>query len=93
MTDSAGLAGNAAALYGADNVKFAFGSGYGKWLPNDELQGSKAKVIVNIAAVNCNFTSTGVNSYAGYGIFYPACAIEKWFALVHIKITTYNYNS
>ena len=51
MTDSAGLAGNAAAVNGCFDIDLADGAGGDQRLTDDELQGLKTEVIVDITAV------------------------------------------
>ena len=52
MTDGAGLTGHAAALDGADDVNLAEGIGGDQRLTNDQLQGFKAEVIVDVTAID-----------------------------------------
>ena len=52
MTDGAGLAGNAAALDGADNVDLTDQIGRSQRLTDDHLQGIEAEIIVDIATVD-----------------------------------------
>ena len=54
MTDSAGLAGNAAACDGDNNVNLAQQIGGDQGLTNDQLQGLQTEVIVDITAVDDN---------------------------------------
>ena len=52
MTQSAGLAGHAAALDGGNDVHLAQGGGGIQGLTNDHLQGLQAEIIVDIAAID-----------------------------------------
>ena len=52
MTDGAGLAGNAAAGDGYNDVNLAQQIGGNQGLTNDQFQGLQAKVLVNIAAID-----------------------------------------
>ena len=56
VTDSAGLAGNAAAVDGSLDVDLADGAGGDQGLTNDELQSLEAEVIVDITAVDGDST-------------------------------------
>ena len=69
VTDSAGLAGNAAACYGADNIKLTQGIGEGHGLTNDQLQGLQTKVIVDVTAVDGDAAgAVGEQVHAGHGL-------------------------
>ena len=52
MTDGTGLAGDAAALDGADDVDLADQIGRSQRLTNDHLQGVQTEVIVDVTAVD-----------------------------------------
>ena len=76
MTDSAGLAGNAAALDGADDVNLADGVGADQGLTNDELQGIETEVVVDVTAVDDDGAGAVlVNANAGDGRLTSAGAV------------------
>ena len=52
VTDSAGLAGNAAASDGANDIKLAQGIGKGHGLTNDQLQSFEAEVLIDVTAID-----------------------------------------
>ena len=60
MTDGAGLAGNAAACNGANDVNGAQGVGGNQRLTNDQLQGVQAEVLVDVAAVDGDGTGAAL---------------------------------
>ena len=62
MTDCAGLAGNAAACNAANDVELAVGVGYVKGLTNEELEGFKAEIFVDVSVVDGDFTAACVNT-------------------------------
>ena len=55
MTDSTGLTGNAAAGYTANDIELFGGFGKCERLTNDELEGFKTEIIVNVSAVDRDF--------------------------------------
>ena len=76
MTDSAGLAGNAAALDGADDVDLADGVGADQGLTDDELQGIETEVVVDVTAVDDDGAGAVlVNANTGDGRLTSAGAI------------------
>ena len=84
VTDSAGLAGNAAASDGANDIKLAQGIGKGHGLTNDQLQSIQAEIIVDVSAVNGDLAGAGVQTNAGHGALSTAGAIVIGIlALVH----------
>ena len=52
MTDSAGLAGNAAASDGNNNVNLAQQVGGDQGLTDDQLQGLQAEILVDLTTVD-----------------------------------------
>ena len=52
MTDRAGLTGNAAAFDGGFHIDLADGAGSDQGLTDDELQGLKAEIIIDLTAVD-----------------------------------------
>ena len=84
VTDGAGLAGNAAAGDGANDIKLAQGIGEGHGLTDDQLQSLKAEIIVDVSAVNGDLAGAGVQTNAGHGALSTAGAIVIGIlALVH----------
>ena len=68
VTDSAGLAGNAAACNLCFNINLAQGTGGNQGLTNDELKGFKAEVIVNVSAIDGDHAGT-VGNEVNAGVF------------------------
>ena len=85
MTDGAGLAGNAAAADGDDNVNLAQQVGGDQGLTDDHLQGVQTEVVVDVAAVDGDVTGAVlVNADTGDGGLPAAGAVEILsLALVH----------
>ena len=88
MTDSAGLAGNAAAGDGDNNVDLAQHVGGDQGLTNDQLQGLQTEVIVDITAIDNDGTGAVlVNTNTGNGGLTTAGAVKiLLLALVHSKL-------
>ena len=78
MADCACLAGYAAAVYTANDIKLLFCVCKNKRLIYDELKSVKAEIIVYISVVDRNFTGAGINTNSCYGFFSSACAVEIW---------------
>ena len=57
VTDSAGLAGNAAAADGNDNIDLVDQLSGDQGLTNDQLQGLQTEVIIDVAAIDDDGTS------------------------------------
>ena len=83
VADRASLTGNAAAGDGADDVKLAEGIGEGHRLTDDQLEGLKAEIVIDVSAVHSDIAGAGVNSYAGNRMLSAACAVEIRLALIH----------
>ena len=76
MTDGAGLAGNAAACYGADDIHFPHGVGGNQGLTNKQLQGIQTKIIVDFPAVDDNGAgAVFINTNPGNGAFPSSGAV------------------
>ncbi len=90
VTDCAGLAGNAAAGYAADNIKLFAGLGENQGLANDELQGFKAEIIIDIAVVDGDFAGALIKSYAGNGAFSSAGSVEERSIVIHNLLPPYS---
>ena len=88
MTDSASLAGNAAASNGDNDVNLAQHIGGNQGLTNDQLQGLQAKVAIDIAAIDDDGASAVlVNANTGHGGLSTAGAVKiLLLALVHSKL-------
>lgn len=84
VTDGAGLSGDAAAADGGFDVHLADQTNGVQRLTDDELQGLKTEVIVDVAAVNGDGAgSAGEEMYAGHGRFSAAGAVHiSLFALI-----------
>ena len=88
MADCACLAGYAAAVYAANNIKLFFCIRKNKRLVNNELKSIKAEIIVYISVINGNLTCAGIYANAGNGFFSSACAVEIWIGFVHNLLTS-----
>ena len=68
VTQGAGLAGNAAAFHGSNNVHLAQGIGGGQRLTDDHLQGLQTEVLVDVAAIDGDIAGTVLKQmHAGNG--------------------------
>ena len=77
VTDSAGLAGNAAACDGDNDVNLAQQVGGDQGLTDDQLQGLQTEVVVDVAAVDDDGTGAVlVNANAGNGGLTTASAVK-----------------
>ena len=86
MSDSTSLTGNAAALNGADDVELVQSVSNCKGLTNDELEGLKTKVIVDVSAVDGYLTAALVNTNSCNGVLSSAGSIiERCLGFVHLK--------
>src|SRR5699024_3533273 len=85
VTDRAGLAGEAAAGYGALHVKLAGGAGGLERLTADHLQGLQTEVVVDGAVVDLDLTgTTREQTNAGNGGLSSAGAVEiSLFRCIH----------
>ena len=85
VTDSAGLAGNAATCDGANDINGTQGLGGDQGLTNDQLQGVEAEIIVDVTAVDGDGTGTAlVHANTGNGVLTSAGAVLILsLALVH----------
>ena len=85
MTDGAGLAGDAAAFDGADEVDLAEHVGGGQRLTDDHLQRVEAEVIVDVTTVDGDGAGAAlIQANAGDGGFATAGAVLILsLALVH----------
>ena len=87
MTDSAGLTGYAAAGYGADDVELTGGAGQLHRLTNDELQGVKTEVIVDVTIVDGDFAGTVcVYANTSNGALSSTGAVEIRNRIVHYQL-------
>ena len=74
VTDGTCLTGHAAACNGADDIEFTESIGQCKGLTNDEFQSIKSEIVVNVSAVDGDFTGAGINSDSGDRMFSSARA-------------------
>ena len=88
MTDSAGLAGNAAACDGDNDVDLAQHVSGDQGLTDDQLQGLQTEVIVDVAAIEDDGTGAVlVNTNTGNGGLTTASAVKiLLLALVDSKL-------
>ena len=85
VSDSTCLTCNAAACNCADDVELVSSIGNAEGLTNDELQGLKAKVVVDISAVDGNLTGTWINSNSCNGVLSSACSVVIWLLIRTFK--------
>lgn len=83
VADGAGLAGYAAACDGADDIVFAERLGQGHRLADNQLEGVKAEIIVDVSAIDGDAAAAGINSDAGNGTLSAACAVEIRLTIIH----------
>ena len=88
VTDSAGLAGHAAAGNGSHDVELLDVAGGDQGLANQQLQGLQAELIVDVTTIDGNGASAvGEQVHAGNGGLPTAGAIEiRLLALVHARL-------
>ena len=75
VADGAGLAGHAAAGDAADDIELVGQFGQGEGLTNDELEGVKTEIIVDVAIIDGDLAGALIQSYASDGGLSPACAV------------------
>ena len=83
VADGAGLAGNAAAGDGADDVEPAQGVGEIQGLADQKLQGLQAEVIIDVPVVNGDLAGAGVKTDTGDAALSAAGAVVVGLGLVH----------
>ena len=83
MADGAGLAGNAAARNRAHNVELAEGVCKVERLTDNQLEGLKAEIVVDVTAVDGDRAGAGVEPDAGNGLFPSAGTVKIRSAFVH----------
>ena len=76
VTDCTCLAGDTAAANVCNDVKLAGGFGYAEGLVDDELEGFKSEVIVDITTVDGDVAGAGVDTNASYRALSSAGTIE-----------------
>ena len=85
---------DAAAGNGGDDVKLALGAGDAERLVDDELQGFKPKVIVNISAVDGNHAGARNDADAGDGFLSSTGAVEvRLCTCIHSQLPSFPYSS
>ena len=83
VTDGTGLAGNATALDADDDVELLGEAEQLEGLTDDDLQGLKTEVIVDVSFVDGDLTGTRINANAGNGAFSAASAVIE-ITFVHV---------
>ena len=83
MTDRARLTGHAAAADTADNVELLAGLGEDEGLTNDQLEGLKTEVIVDISVIDGDLTGTLIESDSCNRRLSSACTVEIRCLIVH----------
>ena len=84
VADSACLTGETAATNGSNDIKLTEGLGNAEGLVNDELQGFKTEVLINVLAVNGDNTAAGIKTNAGNGLLSSAGAVEiRLYTCIH----------
>ena len=76
VTDGACLTGYTAAYDVANDIKLAHVAGEFQGLTNDELEGLKTKILVDILLVDGYNTRAGYYAYACNGLLSSSCAVE-----------------
>ena len=85
MTDRARLAGDAAAANTANYVELLAGLGELEGLTNDQLEGIKAEVIVDISVVDGDLTGARIEANSCYRRFSSAGAVKIRCLIVHLS--------
>jgi len=75
VADGAGLAGETAALDASDNVDLLGSAGELEGLTDDDLQGLKTEVVVNVSVVDGDLAGAGIKADTGNGRFSTAGAV------------------
>ena len=91
MAQSAGLAGNAAALHGGNDVHLAQGIGGVQGLTDHHLQGLQTEVIVDVAAVDGDGAgAVGEQVHTGHGGLTTSGAVQIGIlGLIHVSFPPY----
>ena len=89
MTNSASLAGNAAADNANHDVELILNAGHSQGAADDQLQGLQTKVLVNVTIVDGDLAGAVVNANAGNGALTTTGAVEIRFSLVHFSLPPY----
>ena len=76
MTDRACLTGDAAALYVGNDVVLAYGVGNAERLIDNELEGFKTEILVDVTTVDGDLAGTGIQTNAGDGALSSAGTVE-----------------
>ena len=76
VADCACLTGDTAAANVCNDVELSGGVGYAEGLVDDELEGLKTEVIVDVTAVDGDLAGAGIETNAGNGALSSAGAIE-----------------
>ena len=76
VADCACLTRKAAAANGSNDIKLTDGFGYAEGLVDDELEGLKTKVIVNVSAIYGDVTRAGVHTNASDRLLSSSGAVE-----------------
>ena len=76
VTDRACLTGDTAALYVGNDVILAYSVGNAERLVDNELEGFKAEIIVDVTTVDGDLAGTGIQTNAGDGALSSAGTVE-----------------
>ena len=76
VTDRACLTGDAAALYVGNDVVLAYGVGNAERLIDNELEGFKTEILVDVTTVDGDLAGTGIQTNAGDGALSSAGTVE-----------------
>ncbi len=76
VTDGTSLAGDTAADYIANDIKLAHIAGEFQGLTNDELEGIKTEIVIDISLIDGDHAGTGINTNTGDGFLSSAGAVE-----------------
>ena len=92
VAQSAGLAADAAALDGGDDVHLALVGGGHQGLADDHLEGLEAEVLLDVTAVDGDGAgAVGIDLDAGDGGLPAAGAVQiGFFGLVHVPLPPYS---
>jgi len=76
VADCACLTGDTATVYEGDDIKRTLGTGNAEGLVNDELQGLKTEVLVDVTLVDGDSTRARNDANASYRLLSSAGAVE-----------------
>ena len=76
MTDCAGLTGDSAAADAADNIELLSCACECERLTDDELEGLKTEIVINVSIIDYDFACTGIKTNSGNRLFSAACTVK-----------------